>query len=139
MGPLKVFFHTKKFHFKKLEPNTKKYFIYIASSINEQAVDETVISININNVNFRELAPHNKAHPFIVSNKDQTTDNSAQQLLKATLILRRYEGGERERCEVTAGGSSRATVAYFTLFIDPTKLMHQPNIFPLLVSTCPLH
>jgi hypothetical protein len=54
-------------------------------------VDETVISININNVNFRELVPRSHVHPFVVSSKDQVANDNGQQLLKATLILRRYE------------------------------------------------
>lgn len=57
-------------------------------------MDESVISININSVNFRELIPRSHVHPFIVSNKDQSTSDSTQQLLQATLILRRYEGEE---------------------------------------------
>lgn len=53
-------------------------------------VDESVITLNINTVNFRELVPRNHVHPFIVSNKDPNApENSSTNLLKASLILRR--------------------------------------------------
>eukprot|EP00026_Physarum_polycephalum_P000153 Phypoly_transcript_00153.p1 GENE.Phypoly_transcript_00153~~Phypoly_transcript_00153.p1 ORF type:complete len:1043 (-),score=250.60 Phypoly_transcript_00153:3302-6352(-) len=52
-------------------------------------VDESVISINISNVNFRELVPRSHVHPFLVSSKEQNGNDNGQQLLKATLILRR--------------------------------------------------
>lgn len=53
-------------------------------------VDETVISININTVNFRELLPRSHVHPHIVSHKDQgANEATAQHLLKASLTLRR--------------------------------------------------
>lgn len=54
-------------------------------------VEETVITIMVNTVNFKEVVP-SKNFPFIVSSKDQTAStpvSSTTHLLKGTFILRR--------------------------------------------------